>query len=72
MTAPASKISDLVAAQGDEPWIAFEYYPPRTEKGVANLYKRLESMKELGKLKPACDGICTHSLCEVSAKEYEG
>ncbi|GBG26935.1 Methylenetetrahydrofolate reductase 1 [Hondaea fermentalgiana] len=48
--APAPLISDLVADKGDEPWIAFEYYPPKTEKGVATLYKRLESMKELGPL----------------------
>ncbi len=26
------------------PFIAFEYFPPRTAEGVANLYKRLERM----------------------------
>lgn len=50
------KIIDLVRARaaGDEskdgepkPFIAFEYYPPRTEEGVANLYKRLGRMAKL-------------------------
>lgn len=45
------KIIDLIKAREEsktaDPYVAFEYYPPRTEKGVANLYARLERMKLL-------------------------
>lgn len=34
----------------NNPFIAFEYYPPRTESGVNALEKRMERMKQLGKL----------------------
>jgi len=39
-----AKITDLIAAKGDAPWVAFEYFPPRTPEGVANLYKRFTRM----------------------------
>ena len=32
------------------PFIAFEYFPPRTAEGVTNLYARLERMAALGPL----------------------
>jgi len=39
-------VNDFKAANGDKPFIAFEYFPPRTEQGVANLYERFERMKQ--------------------------
>jgi len=50
MQEAAPKIADLVAQQDGKPWIAFEYYPPKTEKGVANLYDRLGKMKKQSEL----------------------
>jgi methylenetetrahydrofolate reductase (NADPH) len=31
-----------------KPWVAFEYYPPRTDKGTENLLARMVKMKEQG------------------------
>lgn len=31
-------------AESDKPWVAFEFYPPRTKEGVDNLYKRFGRM----------------------------
>jgi adenosylhomocysteinase len=42
------KITDMIKereASNKEPFIAFEYFPPRTEEGVQNLYARLGRMK---------------------------
>lgn len=41
------KISDILheRSESDGPFIAFEYYPPRTPAGVENLRKRLHRMK---------------------------
>ncbi|CAK9032363.1 Methylenetetrahydrofolate reductase 1 (ZmMTHFR1), partial [Durusdinium trenchii] len=47
---PAPKIHELVEAKGKETWVAFEYFPPKTETGVANLYKRLGRMQQQGPL----------------------
>jgi len=51
------KIIDLInarASAGDEsktgevkPFIAFEFYPPRTEEGKEKLYARLERLAKL-------------------------
>jgi len=51
------KIIDLINARSSEdeskeeakpkPFFAMEFYPPRTEKGVQNLYKRLERLAKL-------------------------
>lgn len=38
-------INDFKAANADKPFIAFEYFPPRTEQGVQNLYERFDRMK---------------------------
>ena len=40
------KISEILAVeeQKERPWVAFEYFPPRTADGVANLYKRFKRM----------------------------
>ena len=35
----------LQTANPDTPFIAFEYFPPRTEQGVQNLYERFDRMK---------------------------
>lgn len=44
------KIIDLIRArevrEEKEPFIAFEYFPPRTKDGVAALYKRIARMAE--------------------------
>ena len=42
-----SKITDILAARNlvrDGPAVSFEYFPPRTDEGVAALYERLEKM----------------------------
>jgi hypothetical protein len=38
------KISDLIkdAEAKGGPWLALEFFPPRTPEGVANLYKRFK------------------------------
>jgi methylenetetrahydrofolate reductase (NADPH) len=43
------KIVELIKAKEDkgEVWWAFEYFPPRTDAGVANLYERMEKMARL-------------------------
>ena len=41
------KISDLVA-KTPAGWFSFEYFPPKTAEGVANLKKRIVRMKGLG------------------------
>jgi len=43
------KISDLVASTKPG-WFSFEYFPPKTDEGVANLRKRIVKMKALGPL----------------------
>lgn len=45
---PTRKISEQIeerARQSDKPWISFEFFPPRTEKGVTNLKKVIETLK---------------------------
>ncbi|SGZ26055.1 BQ5605_C024g09825 [Microbotryum silenes-dioicae] len=44
------KISEKIAkAERDgRPWWSFEFFPPRTPDGWANLYDRIERMKQLG------------------------
>lgn len=46
----AGKIIDEIAkfkeANPDKPFVSFEYFPPRTEEGVANLYDRFQRMKQ--------------------------
>lgn len=41
----ADKVKDCTS---DDPFIAFEYYPPRSESGVIALEKRMQRMKQLG------------------------
>ena len=41
------RIAEAEAA-GAAPWVAFEFFPPRTTEGVTNLYKRFERMSEQG------------------------
>ena len=41
-------ISEREAA-GAVPYFSFEYFPPRTEDGVKNLYERLDRMAKQGK-----------------------
>jgi len=40
---PAAKIASLLARSRD--WLSFEYFPPRTAEGLANLEKRFQKMK---------------------------
>ena len=38
-------IEKIKAAEAeDKPYVAFEFYPPRTAEGVTNLYKRFGRM----------------------------
>jgi methylenetetrahydrofolate reductase (NADPH) len=40
------KIIELIHENALTPWVSFEYFPPRTEKGVEGLYEVLNSMKK--------------------------
>ncbi|CAN5460501.1 methylenetetrahydrofolate reductase [NAD(P)H] [soil metagenome] len=40
------RISELLA--GDEPIFSFEFFPPKTEEGVAQLFEAIEALKPLG------------------------
>jgi len=49
----AEKIIDKIhrrEAEGSTPFYSFEYFPPRTEDGVKNLYERLDRMAKLDPL----------------------
>ena len=48
--AEARKLIDLMQENADKPWISLEYFPPRTDAGVTNLYERIERMKQLDPL----------------------
>lgn len=43
------KIVDLIAAHKGPPWVAFEFFPPRTESGTENLKARFPRMKNEGR-----------------------
>ena len=42
-----TKIAPLIKAKEEakEPFVAFEYFPPRTEDGLKKLYDRIQRMK---------------------------
>ena len=41
------KISDLITSSTiQKPFIAFEYYPPKTQAGVTNLMKKFATMAQ--------------------------
>ncbi|KAJ2356821.1 methylenetetrahydrofolate reductase 1 [Coemansia erecta] len=44
------KVSDKLrqAEASNQPYFSFEYFPPKTEQGLANLYDRIERMSRLG------------------------
>ncbi|KAI9477182.1 methylenetetrahydrofolate reductase (NAD(P)H) met13 [Coemansia sp. RSA 989] len=44
------KVSDKLrqAADSKRPYFSMEYFPPKTEQGLANLYDRIERMSRLG------------------------
>jgi len=46
--AAGRKINEIIAEKeaAGKPWFAFEYYPPRTEKGVENLCARFGKMQK--------------------------
>jgi len=61
----------------EKPFIAFEYYPPKTETGVENLMKRMKRMKELGPLyvdvtwgAGGTTSDLTMDLCDRAQKEF--
>lgn len=45
MATEAPKIIDLMSKKSEKPFVSLEYFPPRTEEGVKNLYARMERMK---------------------------
>lgn len=48
MTTNCRKISEQIeekAASSDRPWISFEFFPPKTEKGVASLKNVITTLK---------------------------
>jgi len=45
MTIANPKIIDLINEKKEKPHISLEYFPPRTETGLKNLYARMDRMK---------------------------
>ena len=45
---PNPKIIDLISKKeaGSKPFVSIEFFPPRTDTGVKNLYARMQRMKE--------------------------
>ena len=45
---PTPKIIDLIQTKeaGSKPFVSIEFFPPRTDTGVKNLYARMQRMKE--------------------------
>lgn len=51
LKAMSVKITDKIASLGkDEPFFSLEFFPPKTESGMRNLYARLGRMSLLGPL----------------------
>lgn len=42
----SNHITDLIAASHPKPFYSLEYFPPKTEQGLANLYSRISRMVE--------------------------
>jgi len=73
------KIIDIInqKAHNNETSFSFEYFPPKTDKGVENLYERLDRMSEF---KPAWIDVTwgaggstsklTHEICENAQKLF--
>lgn len=62
------KISEKIKAAEAEgkTWVAFEFYPPRTADGVANLYKRFGRMTQQSALlrrRRACGSGARRGAC---------
>lgn len=57
------KISELIRERRPEdgPFIAFEFFPPRTESGVQNLRARFARLQQQGMLQARCRTRC--SVC---------
>jgi len=57
-----TKIAPLIKAKEEakEPFVAFEYFPPRTEDGLMKLYDRVQRMKLQSKsyFLPCGKGLC--------------
>jgi hypothetical protein len=69
------KISEKIkeAQAKNEPFISFEYYPPRTAEGVANLYKRFARMAQQGawaRSRAGMDWRVMDNSCSVYAAWY--
>ena len=47
-SAQMPKISAIIQEKGQHPYVAFEYFPPRTADGVAALQKRFVRMASQG------------------------
>lgn len=48
MASPTVAGAIAEAIEGGEPFFSFEYFPPKTDKGLANLKARFHRMKEFG------------------------
>jgi methylenetetrahydrofolate reductase (NADPH) len=46
MASSSSHITDIIAASKQEPFFSLEFFPPKTEQGLANLYSRISRMIE--------------------------
>ena len=63
----ATKIVDLIKAKeaAKEPFIAFEYYPPRTDAGLEKLYERVQRMKLQGTQMHQVRKTCVDNTCAL-------
>jgi methylenetetrahydrofolate reductase (NADPH) len=67
------KIIDKIRANTQEPFFSFEFFPPKTEAGVENLYQRMDRMTSLQPLfvditwgAGGCTKDLTMAICEYT------
>lgn len=70
------KIIDLITKESSVPYVSLEYFPPRSEEGVKNLYSRMDRMREI--LKPlftdvtwGAGGSTADLSLEIALKAHE-
>eukprot|EP01041_Mallomonas_annulata_P004636 gene4636-9204_t len=51
ISSPSNKIIDIINSKRDETWMSIEFFPPRTEVGVASLHKLMEKFKNICSVK---------------------
>jgi methylenetetrahydrofolate reductase (NADPH) len=50
MTTMDRSLVQLIEAQGQEKFVSIEFFPPKTDAGVAKLFEHLETLKKVNPL----------------------